>query len=204
MNQIKLPSINTLTLQEYEDGSDDITLLKEFDAKLKQDGFCYIYVKGGDYDGSIAKFVLDVKGYHPKLFNIAYRNIQYNVNVWWTGNLRFKGKPNKPKFTLCPKNCYWLPNYDGATKLVRIDLKGKAEKLLQQDVFDINDCKLSIGDKILYLNLRYGCGGKLCHGTVRSFKAHARQEFVSVIITNDEITEESECNYPHNQVYKKW
>lgn len=201
MKQIKLPSLNNLTLKEYEDGSDDVTLLRSFDDKLATDGFCYIYVQEGDYDGSIAKFVLDAKSYQPVLFNKVYGSLK--INAFWYGNLRWKGKPNKPKFTLMPKNCYWLPDYDGETKLVRVDLKGKASELLQQDICDINDCKLSVGDKVLYLNLRYGCGGKLCHGTVKSFKAHSRQEYVSVIITNDEIDEESECNYPHNQIYKK-
>lgn len=83
-------------------------------------------------------------------------------------------------------------------------MKKEGQKLLQQDVEDIDGNKLLKGDKVLYMNLRYGSGGALCHGTVKDFKAHARGGYVSVIIENDYCDgEESECRQPYNQIFKK-
>lgn len=86
----------------------------------------------------------------------------------------------------------------------RFNLKTEGDKLLSQATYDIDGNELSEGDEVLYLNLRYGSGGTLCHGNVKSFKAHARDGYVSVIIENkDNSTEESECRQPFNQIYKK-
>lgn len=75
--------------------------------------------------------------------------------------------------------------------------------LAENTVEDVNGITLAEGDCVIYMNLRYGCGGKLCYGTIKKFKANVRQNFISVIITNNEdVTEESELNYPSMQIIK--
>lgn len=51
--------------------------------------------------------------------------------------------------------------------------------------------------------MRYGSGGTLCHGTVEGFKAHARNGYVSVKVSNKNNEGElSECRQPFNQIFK--
>lgn len=171
---------------------------------LKDKGFCHVRVKGGDYNGSIAKFTLDEDDMGD-LYRIAISYDKfYNLKYAYHGRLSWKGKRNNPKFTLMSTTCDVLLDYEGEELFIRFDLKKKAKKLLEKPVKDIEGNNLSEGDKVLYINLRYGQGGGLCHGTVRSFKAHARDGYVSVIIENDKCAgEESECRQPDNQVYKK-
>lgn len=177
---------------------------------LMENGFCHVRVNGGDYDGSVAKFTIDkeledlsYKG-NELYYEVYNRGKWFNVKYCWHGRLSWKGKRNNPKFTLMNSTCDVLLDYEGEEILKRFDLKKEGKKLLEQDVEDVDGNKLSKGDKVLYMNLRYGSGGALCHGTVKSFKAHARDGYVSVIIENDNCSgEESECRQPYNQIYKK-
>lgn len=178
--------------------------LKQIHDHLLEKGFCHVCVKGGDYDGSIAKFTLDEGSNEEELYwRMHSREVCFGVKYHWQGKLSWKGKRNNPKFTLMYKTCDVLLDYEGEEILKRFDLKKEGKKLLEQDVYDIDDNKLSVGDQVLYMNLRYGNGGCLCHGTVKAFKAHARDGYVSVIIEHESGQEESECRQPFNQIYKK-
>ncbi|CAH9014856.1 conserved hypothetical protein [Vibrio phage 496E54-1] len=177
---------------------------------LKEYKYCHVRVIGGDYDGSIAKFTIDSEleqmGYQREelYYPVHNRDKWFNVKYFWNGKLSWKGKRNNPKFILMSSKCEVLLNYEGEEVLKRFDLKKEGAKLLNQEVYDIDGNVLEEGDEVLYMNLRYGSGGKLCHGLVKGFKAHARDGYVSVIIENkDEQDEESECRQPFNQVYKK-
>lgn len=150
--------------------NEDFIKLKQINDYLSEKGFCHVRVKGGDYDGSIAKFTPDVNGSLYKRVN--NRNIRWNVKHYWDGRLSWKGKRNNPKFDVMYTTCDVLLDYEG--------------------------------DEVLYVNIRYGNGSKLCHGVVSNFKAHARDGYVSVIVTNkDNTSEKSECHQPHNQIYIK-
>lgn len=178
--------------------------LKQIYDHLKEKGFCHVRVKGGDYEGSIAKFTMNDLNDDKFYWRINCREIRWGVKYAWYGKLSWKRKRNNPQFILMSSNCDVLLDYEGEEILKRFDLKKEGKKLLEQDVEDIDGNKLTKGDKVLYMNLRYGSGGMLCHGTVKSFKAHARDGYVSVIIENDNCSgEESECRQPYNQVYKK-
>ena len=72
-----------------------------------------------------------------------------------------------------------------------------------KDVLDSEDNVLAIGDEIIYLNLRYGSGGALSKGVIKSFKGNARKGTISVIIGNNkDLEEESTLNYPSQQILK--
>lgn len=179
--------------------------LKQIEDHLNEKGFCHVKVNGGDYDGSIAKFTLDSNTKSNRFYWRVYCNeVRWGVKYYWDGRLSWKGKKNNPMFTLMNSTCDVLLNYEGEEVLKRFDLKKEGKKLLEQPVHDIDGKLLSKGDKVLYMNLRYGSGGKLCHGVVKDFKAHARDGYVSVIITNAEnSSEDSECRQPFNQIYLK-
>lgn len=184
--------------------------LKKIYEHLKTYKYCHVCVLDGDYKGSIAKFTVD-----DELENSGYRADElyypvhngtkwFNVKYYWDGRLSWKGKRNNPKFTLMDSTCEVILGYEGEEVFKRFNLKVEGEKLLSQDTYDIDGNKLSKGDKVLYLNIRYGIGGTLCHGIVKSFKAHARDGYVSVIVENkDNPAEESECHQPFNQIYKE-
>lgn len=177
--------------------------LKQVYDHLMAEGYCHVRVKGGDYDGSIAKFTLDTEEKYEKLYFRSWGDkLSFIVKRYWLGRLSWKGKRNNPAFTIKPSNCDIILDYEGEEVLKRFDLKKEGKKLLEKDTYDIDFNKLSIGDKVLYLNLRYGQGGCLCHGIVKDFKAHARDGYVSVIIKNIDSAEESECRQPYNQIYK--
>lgn len=179
--------------------------LKQIYDYLKENGYCHVRVKGGDYDGSIAKFTLDLND-NDKLYRFnGYSSQQcYLVKYYWNGRLSWKGKKNNPKYTLMDNTCDVLLDYEGDEILKRFNIKEEGKKLLEQPVHDIDGNVLSKEDGVLYMNLRYGSGGKLCHGIIKDFKAHARDGYVSVIITNsDNSSEDSECRQPFNQIYLK-
>lgn len=190
-----------------DEGFQNLKLIYEH---LKIHKFCHVRVTGGDYDSSVAKFTIDeeIEGLGHKTDELYYpvhnRTKWFNVKYCWHGRLSWKGKRNNPKFTLMDSTCEVLLDYEGEEILKRFNLKEEGRKLLSQDSHDINGEKLSVGDEVLYLNIRYGSGGTLCHGVVKSFKAHARDGYVSVVISNkDNPEEESECRQPFNQIYKK-
>lgn len=180
--------------------------LKEVHDYLKKNGSCHVRVTGGDYDGSIALFTLNNNSnYEENLYKRIYsRERIYSLKYYWQGRLSWEGKRNNPQFTLMNSTCEVLLDYDGPTSLKRFNLKEEKKKLLQDvKIEDIDGHIIEIGDKVLYMNLRYGSGGSLCHGVVHDFKAHARQGYVSVIVREVGTDIESDLNFPSSQIYKK-
>ena len=192
------------TEQELLEEKEFINLKKIYDY-INCHGKCHVRIKGGDYDGSIALFTADDDKFDRGVYvRMMSREERYNLHYHWFGKLSWKGKRNNPKFTLMDSTCDVLLDYEGDTVLKRFNLKEESKKLLNEaKLEDIDGNILSKGDKVLYMNLRYGSGGSLCHGTIKDFKAHARDGYVSVIIREDNSGEESNCNYPSSQVYKK-
>lgn len=171
---------------------------------LIQDGYAYVEVLEGDYKGSIAKFTVTEKLTKDFPVHMCYcRDIAYNFKHWWKGKLSWKGKRNNPQFKVSNSSCVILQGYEGDTILKRFDIRKEAKKLLDDtELCDIDGNILKIGDEVLYMNLRYGCGGRLDRGVIKEFKPHARQQYISVIISNMDGDEESELNYPNTQILK--
>ncbi len=205
MKEFKLPRVHTLPFKDFDTNPDKL-VLEAFHDKLVKDGHCYIKIIGGDYDGSLAKFTISD---NCKNDRFEYRCCRSGINLkyYWTGRLSWKGKRNIPKFTITSNSCIIVePEYGEVveTNLVMYNIKAEAAKLLEKDIRDVEGNILNLGDKVIYMNLRYGCGGRLCKGIVKSFKAHARQGYVSVIIENaEDVNEQSECRYPEMQVMKE-
>lgn len=167
--------------------------------------WCHVRVLEGDYDGSVAKFTLDEGCPLKELYRCNY-SIEdvYNVVYSFSGKLSWKGKRNNPKFLLINRACEVILNGDHTIEVFeRFDIKKEKENLLKHKVYDIDSNELNVGDEVIYLNMRYGSGGALCHGKVKEFKAHARDGYVSVIVSNENLEQESECRNPSYQIYKK-
>lgn len=206
MKELKLPRAATLPFKDFDTNPDKL-VLEKFHMDLVLKGYCYIKVIGGDYDGSIAKFTISSICKESKF---EYRGCRSGVNIktYWSGRLSWEGKRNNPKFSITHLSCIILEPDEGEvieTNLVRFDLKTEGSKLLEQDIKDVDSNTLCEGDDVVYMNLRYGYGGQLCRGTVKAFKAHARDGYVSVIIENvDGSGEQSQCRYPHMQIMKQY
>lgn len=179
--------------------------MKDIYEHLLEYGWCHVRILEGDYEGSVAKFTLDKGCSLKELYRRIYtREEIYNVIYSFSGKLSWKGKRNNPKFQLINRSCEVILNGDHNLEVfARFDLEKEKEKLLQNQVYDIDSNELKVGDEVLYLNMRYGSGGSLCHGKIKEFKAHARVGYVSVIISNDNLEQESECRNPSYQIYKK-
>lgn len=184
------------------DTDEGVIVLKRIEKTLKDKGYCYIEIIRGDYEGSIAKFTPDTNYKEQNVVSGRYtREGKAIINYHWRGRLSWERKRNSPSFDLHYGTCTIIEDYDGPTVFVRKDFKAIKEDLLKTKVKDIDGNILNIGDEVLYMNLRYGAGGKLSKGIISKFKPNARQNYVSVIISNFE-EEESELNYPMYQVYK--
>ena len=198
---ISIPSLHVLPRKEL-DTNKYLSVLRDINTVLKIEGKLTLEILQGDYEGSIATFT-PLEGHLKDDVVIRNYSGDYNISCHWAGRLSWKGKKNNPHFIITPNSCRILPVYKGETILKRFDLKAENKKLLDSTVEDVNDCTLFKGDTVIYMNIRYGCGGKLCYGTITDFKAHARQGYVSVIVSNNDNPEEtSELNYPHMQIIK--
>lgn len=200
-NGTVIPRLYNMSREEYEEGCDDLDTINRIHKSLVDNGMCYVKVLSGDYEGSVAMFTperLDQWKHHR-----CY-NGRYNISAAWYGRLSWVGKRNNPQFTLTASSATVLEGYEGNTELKRFDLKKAAKALLDDHkTSDINGNLLYVGDSVVYLNLRYGEGGRLCEGAVKEFKAHARQGYVSTIIQKDGCDELSECRHPSDQIFKK-
>ncbi len=202
MKELQIPSLYVVKRSEI-DTDPDLQVLRSINDRIKKDDFLFIKVLKGDYKDSIAIFTPLEDSLKD---DVVIRNYggDFNISCFWSGRLSWKGKKNNPQFMITPNSCMILEDYKGNTLLKRFNLKEESKKLLQGSVEDMDGNTLAKGDKVLYMNLRYGCGGKLCHGTVSDFKAHARQDYLSVLVSNDFNNDEiSDLNYPHQQIYKK-
>lgn len=204
VNKITIPFTGNHKNREELGTDEGVLVLEKISTTLKDRGYCYVEVIGGDYNGSVAKFTPDILEKDKEVVTGRYTHGgKVIINYWWGGRLSWDGKKNNPSFTLISGSCLFIENYDGPTVFVRKDFKSIKEDLLKTEVEDIDGNILNVGDEVLYMNLRYGNGGKLSKGVILEFKPHARKNYVSVIVSNSqEDGEKSELSYPSYQIYK--
>lgn len=116
------------------------------------------------------------------------------------------GRRNKVKVTV--PNHYEpaeiLLDYDGPTIWEKFDAKAAKEELLKNpDQKDIKGNVLSVGDRVLYINARYGSRMTLDEGKIVEFAAsvNSKAHAFSTIIESD-TGEQSTLQYPESMVYK--
>ena len=174
-----------------------------------------IYVKFvmGDRKGSIAKFIPDHRGVrvnvdnHARIWvpNKSGMQSGHRFNFSSYGHYTWDGRRNKVKGSLHSRETVWLPDYMGPTVWEKFDAKAaKAAAIENPDVTDIDGKSLDTGDKVLYINARYGSAMELDHGTIVRFEAKANSlgTEVFVIVANAKGVE-SKIGSPAAMIWKK-
>lgn len=202
MEEIKvIISKNDMTEQDVENYK------KEFEILLndynRNGNFVYVKFTRGQYKDSIAKLVSDT----PPEFTIQRNNYNfcYYGGIYYSGVCKWDGRKNKPQGSLY--ELVWLKDYVGETKWVSVSAEEAKTNALKQDVLDIDDNVLNIGDEVLYINARYGCGMTLCFGIIDRFEAeyHKGNNTVTVstiVKLKSDLAEESRILNPESFIYK--
>ena len=222
MNKINLPDeFQLLKSKYYFDSADDPEAVayceaRNFLVEKALKGELYIKFVGGDRKGSIAKVKLDANDhpYNDRQAEIvpehySYRNEQRRFlisNEYFFGTAKWDKRKNSCKVDFPNKNIVFLPNYEGPTVYVMFDKKSAKEELLKNpNQRDIDGKSLNVGDKVLYINARYGSGFAMCHGTIKEFKVSVDSTgyCFTTVIQNDTGEEVSSITNPSEMVWKK-
>ena len=220
--QIIFPDEYTLEIPSYELESPTDPAAVEFCKARKallekaRAGKLFIKFVNGDRKGSIARVVLDPQE-HIKTFNedcqIIYCRVPFTDTVlykidnpYFFGVAKWDKRKNSCEVHFPSRDIVFLPNYDGPTVYEMFDKKAAKEDLLKDpNQLDVDGKKLEIGDKVLYINARYGSGFTLCHGTIVEFKAtvHLAGHYFTTVIKNDHVDEVSSITITSEMVWKK-
>lgn len=177
-----------------------------------QAGTAYIRFLDGDRKGSIARLtpnpayrnerpvIEPYYGYWRKEYTHRFEHARIFCIARWTG------RSNKVQISIPD---FYQPNeilldYAGPTVWEKFDAAAaKAEILKKPDQRDINDRVLQVGDRVLYINARYGSRMTLEEGIVKEFLASANSKGHSVTtVIESNGGERSELSYPESMVYK--
>jgi hypothetical protein len=176
-------------------------------------GTLYVKFIDGDRKGSIARVQIDsaYNHHHAEISEVRryYSNSEQQfeiTNAWFCCIAKWDKRKNSCQLMLPNPNVIFLPNYKGPTIYEMFDKKAAKEELLKNpDQRDIDGEPLSVGDKILYINARYGSGFVLNHGVIKEFKvsADSKGHSFTTIVKSDNGDEESSISYPSQMIWKK-
>lgn len=207
----------------FETDTDPVALeylenLKEVYSALKA-GTLYGQFIDGDRKGSICKltappFVPDPYhdnktdephiGYRSRYWPSDKNSYQFKNEYFHHLTCTWDGRRNKPKISLPDRDVNILLDYDGPTIWEKFDSQAAKDEVLKNpNQEDIDGNILEVGDKVLYINARYGYSMSLDRGTIKEFKvvADSRKTEISTIIESNE-GEQSSLSYPERMVWK--
>lgn len=182
------------------------------------DGSMYIKFIAGDRKGSIARIRFNLETYVANAFEDA--KIEYSYRVWVGGRDQsgyridrdhfyciayWDKRKNKVKISLPNKEVVFLPNYTGPTIYQMFDHKAAKQAALEApEQLDIDGRLLAVGDKVLYINARYGSAFVLSHGVVKEFQAvvDSKKKEIWTIVENAEGVESKIAN-SKEMIWKK-
>lgn len=175
------------------------------------EGNLYVKFIDGDRKGAIARLEIDTK-YKDRPCEVRGRYDTWKKCYIFNPEsyslyaiARWDKRSNKVQFHSHSNDYVFLPNYTGPTVWALFDKKAaKAEALKEPDQYDIDGKMLAIGDKVLYINARYGSAFELSHGVIKEFKASvdSRRTEIFTIVTNEEGVE-SKISSPETMIFKK-
>lgn len=177
-------------------------------------GNLFIKFIAGDRKGSIARLEIDVSdpinSKNAEISECSHRwdhVSKYEIaNAFIFGTAKWDKRKNSCKVDFPCKDIVFLPNYEGPTVYEMFDKKAAKEALLSNpNQHDIDGKPLAVGDKVLYINARYGSRFVMCHGTIKEFKAtvDSNSHRFTTIIQNDDGDEVSSITTPSDMVWKK-
>ena len=185
-----------------------IETMKEVREALKE-GRLFARFISGDRKGSVCKLVPKYdKEYETyiKRLRLNFNGINYTLENCYLFCLgKWTGRSNKPQITLPNKDIEVIIDYDGPTVWKVFDKKAAKEEILKTpNQRDMDGNLLEVGDKVLYINARYGSGMRLDRGVVKEFKVSvdSNTHSISTVIENEhEIL--STINDSSNMVLKQ-
>ncbi len=165
----------------------------------------------GDRKGSIAKLIPDPDYalLWPRIehgSNYYNRNRPYQVKGHYIRTIaKWTGRQNKVKVAFPHLEAELLLDYEGPTVWEKFDAKrAKEEALKNPGQRDIDGNVLNVGDKVLYINARYGARMVLTHGVIKQFKAVADRKGTTITtVVEDENGQLSDMLYPESMIYLK-
>jgi uncharacterized Zn ribbon protein len=186
-------------------------LIKVYDAL--ENGLLHVRFTSGDRAGSIAKLAHDSRyntsdkprikrryhSYRRDAVEYDFENDRFYTVCTWDG------RRNSVQATFPNPEAELLIGYDGPTVWAKFDAKAAKEAVLKNpNQRDIDGNVLAVGDKVMYINARYGSGMVLTRGVVEEFKASVDSKSTSIttIIRNSKTGETSSMSYPQNMVSK--
>lgn len=194
--------INGVDPEEQELLLPHIETLKEILRKVKNGERVYLGITTGERKGSIAyihsldpDYLWRDQDREPK---VRHSNVWGSNTVRVDNNslyviLRWDKRRNKIKWSTGGGDTVYLPDYEGPTVWQKVDKKKLAkETLKKRKVKDREGNVLEVGDRVVYINARYGSGARLDRGTISDIKMHVdvqgENKYVTthVIIDNDD------------------
>jgi uncharacterized Zn ribbon protein len=171
-------------------------------------GTAYARFIDGDRKGSICRLVLDNGiGERPSIersWRSWDRDITHEIKGTHIGcRAEWDGRRNKTRFSIPHYEAEVLLDYEGPTVWEKFDAKTAKEELLKNpNQKDINGNVLAIGDKVLYINARYGSRMVLEEGSIAEFAASVNSKGHTIAtIIESQNGEMSSLSYPEDMVY---
>lgn len=206
-----VPNLSKYHVFDTPDDPQAVVLLNEHKL-VKQaliDGNLYGRFIDGDRKGSVTKLIPDPSMPTGLIREVKVESSRYNSGYRIEGGYlwcvcTWKGRKNKVKVTLPHRDIELLIGDSIETIWSKFDAKAaKQEVLKNPNQKDIDGNVLTIGDKVLYINARYGSGMTLERGTVKEFKVVVNSESTSIsTIIESDGGETSSLTYPQRMVYK--
>ncbi len=174
-------------------------------------GTLYARFISGDRTGSVVKLTHNPAYRHQEEPGIRYSPVSFRDGPWYRFENEYffcvcswDDRRNTVKVNFPNRVIELLLNYDGPTVWAKFDAKSAKEKVLQNpDQKDIDGNVLSIGDKVMYINARYGSRMGLERGTVKEFKVVVNSHTTSISTIIENVTGElSTLSYPEDMVCK--
>jgi hypothetical protein len=217
---LKNPHSNGVPQSREAELQPHIDVINEIHDRLERGDRVYVEITAGEREGSIAYIELD-DDYCNERPRIHYYNDTYRFGPMGDPDhgvaqlnhcsinciLRWEKRRNRIKWATYHDTVY-LQDYKGPTFWVKFDKKQAAKDVLEKTtVVDRYGYKLEKGDRVLYINARYGDAARLDAGVITDIKAkvklcgHRRYESIHVHIDND-VGEHSEICAPELSIAK--
>lgn len=195
---LKNPYPNGVPEKDHDLLQPFIDVLNEIIDKVNAGERVYLEITSGERKGSIAYIKEFDSDYDQKEPVISYSRYfrDHTARISSPSLMVILGwdkRRNKIKWSTSRSTNY-LRGYKGETVWEKFDKKKAEAKLLEEnDIVDREGNVLKEGDRVVYINARYGSGGSLDRGTIEQIKFNvqkyeyndAESQTVHVIIRND-------------------
>lgn len=158
-----------------------VDLFNEIKRRVRDGERVYVGITTGERKGSIA-YICSIEGWEQMWERDAYirgswgyhkrarvENAQVYSKIGW------EGRRNRIE---CPHThqIVYFPDYKGPTVWEKFDKKAAAAKWLKEHPPVDRDGELiEVGDRVLYINARYGGAARLDRGTVKEVKVNVQK-----------------------------